>query len=679
MKAKPKMDAGPDVAICPKDAPGAFLQGGLAANNAAPEPIRYQWFPATGLNNDTTINPFARPDTTTIYTLIGISANGCSSEASTLDTLSTVEVVVKPRPQAFAGADTGLCVLDSIRLQGYAGAAGPQYEYYWSPVVGLDDPNSPTPMVSPPVTTTYTLTVVSNGCESNGDQIRVQVDTRPTVSAASDAVICYRDTVMLEGRADGDPDATLYRYQWSPTLGLSDPTIGNPGASPAQTTNYIVVATTEYGCVSEPDTVEITVEPTPEVSLLNPDTVICAGDEIVLTAAHSFTTPAGGPVVYQWFPQGVVTSDPFDSVVTVRPMETTLIEVQTSIGAGDCPTRDAVLVSVSPAVTAGIAADTNRICAGAPLVLTALGSRGNASFSWSPVAGLNNRNSEVVIAKPDTTTTYQVIVSEGVCADTASFELLVNPTPEGGYLASLAEGCAPLAVQFLQNAPGATAYSWDFGDGSPLSNQPDPMHTYEAPGTYTVTLRAAGTGGCEAIFRSTEVVVAEGGTAGYSSVPAPGSRLPLPGAEVVFSQEAEGAVSWFWDFGDGTTASEANPVHSYSQPGRYVVTLTTTDASGCVSQVQYQAYEVFVPGVYVPNVFSPNGDGSNDVFLVEYEGTERFELEIFDRWGRQVHYSERPAEGWDGTREGSLVNEGVYYYSLRIGEQGYTGSVTLLR
>jgi hypothetical protein len=75
VKAKPKVNAGPDVFICP-DGPGEFLNGGPAANNAAPLPFTYSWTPAAGINPTNVANPYARPLNTTIYTLVASSCGG---------------------------------------------------------------------------------------------------------------------------------------------------------------------------------------------------------------------------------------------------------------------------------------------------------------------------------------------------------------------------------------------------------------------------------------------------------------------------------------------------------------------------------------------------------------------------------------------------------------------------
>ena len=95
IKAKPIMDAGPDLFLC-EEGLGQFLQGTVAPNNAAPAPIAYHWAPAAGLSNVDVANPYARPDQTTIYTLVGTSVNGCVSDVNTLDPLSTATVHVNP-------------------------------------------------------------------------------------------------------------------------------------------------------------------------------------------------------------------------------------------------------------------------------------------------------------------------------------------------------------------------------------------------------------------------------------------------------------------------------------------------------------------------------------------------------------------------------------------------------
>ncbi|MCB0854315.1 MAG: PKD domain-containing protein, partial [Bacteroidetes bacterium] len=510
VKAKPQMDAGPDQSIC-EEGLGAFLQGSVAANNAAPLPISYLWVPAAGINDPTIPNPYARPNQTTIYTLVGISANGCSSDVNTLDPLTTATVHVNPLPIASAGPDTAMCIGDQLQLQGFASGAGPLYNYFWTPATPgtINNPNSPTPVITPNQTTTFTLVVESNGCFSKGDDIEVIVDTKPTANAGNNQSICLRDSAILSGRADGDPNASFYNYTWTPATGLSNPNVGQPKASPSMTTVYTLTATSNFGCGSDQATVTVTVKPTPEVQALSPDTIICEGDTINLLATHSWTTAPASPVVYTWTPENTILSSPFLPGVTILPTQTTLYTVTASVASNDCPTTDRILVTVSPKVFADIQADTNRFCRGDAVQLTATGGLDNATFTWTPAAGLSDPNIYNPLASPDSSVTYQVVVAEGACSDSATVSLDVNPSPKADYFSSLPDGCAPLTVSFLENTAGGTAFEWDFGDGSGVVNGPNPTHTYTQSGEYLVSLTVYGPGGCMDQIASTTISVSD--------------------------------------------------------------------------------------------------------------------------------------------------------------------------
>ena len=141
------------------------------------------------------------------------------------------------------------------------------------------------------------------------------------------------------------------------------------------------------------------------------------------------------------------------------------------------------------------------------------------------------------------------------------------------------------------------------------------------------------------------------------------------------------AQSWQWDFGDGNSSAEPNPLHDFREPGTYRVTLTVVDSRGCVHSYALSPYRVLAPELFIPNVFTPNADGINDVFRPDYSGVEPYALQIFDRWGTLVFsHQGSPAEGWDGyTPSGAPASEGVYYYLIQVGEKAYQGNVVLMR
>jgi gliding motility-associated-like protein len=73
----------------------------------------------------------------------------------------------------------------------------------------------------------------------------------------------------------------------------------------------------------------------------------------------------------------------------------------------------------------------------------------------------------------------------------------------------------------------------------------------------------------------------------------------------------------------------------------------------------------------IPNVFSPNGDGTNDYFEVDTDGTTVYEFTIFTRAGTRIYHSESPRIFWDGSSlDGKELKEGIYYYVIE--EQGGT-------
>jgi gliding motility-associated-like protein len=156
---------------------------------------------------------------------------------------------------------------------------------------------------------------------------------------------------------------------------------------------------------------------------------------------------------------------------------------------------------------------------------------------------------------------------------------------------------------------------------------------------------------------------------------------------LVFESEiGEDFIAWEWDFGDGATAMDRDPVHVFKKPGEFDVTLRGYDIYGC-SSVQKRLVTVLETEewVTIPNAFTPNGDGLNDVFRPVYKGLVNFEMDIFNHWGEHL-FASRGLEisGWDGTNKGRLLPRGNYIYKVQYttitGETVQkTGTVTLVR
>lgn len=167
VNALPIISAGNNTAICIGSSTTLNGTGGSV----------YSWSPSTGLSNPNISNPSANPTSTTTYTVIGTDNNGCSNT-------SNVIVTVNPLPVADAGLPNIICNGGSINLTATGGVS-----YSWSPATGLNNPTTATPIASPTITTTYTVTVTdANGCTDDA-QVEISVNDQPTADFLVDSMV----------------------------------------------------------------------------------------------------------------------------------------------------------------------------------------------------------------------------------------------------------------------------------------------------------------------------------------------------------------------------------------------------------------------------------------------------------------------------------------------------------
>ncbi|MDW8333467.1 MAG: PKD domain-containing protein, partial [Bacteroidia bacterium] len=151
------------------------------------------------------------------------------------------------------------------------------------------------------------------------------------------------------------------------------------------------------------------------------------------------------------------------------------------------------------------------------------------------------------------------------------------------FESNVRDGYVPFSVEFYDRSePIPTSWHWDFGDGT-TSDEQFPVHTYQIPGIYTVTLTISTSTGCTTEYIYPDYIVAGFDTVCTAQFSATNSQGTVP-LTVQFTDQSHGAgqiVSWFWDFGDGATSHEQNPSHTYTAPGEYTVALVVVSEYNC--------------------------------------------------------------------------------------------------
>jgi PKD repeat protein len=189
-----------------------------------------------------------------------------------------------------------------------------------------------------------------------------------------------------------------------------------------------------------------------------------------------------------------------------------------------------------------------------------------------------------------------------VCAVAMLAAACVPPPDDGGSATNLApfavatadqtSGQAPLLVQFSPAGSSdpdgfIESYSWNFGDGSPVSTAPNPAHTYTTGGTFTATLTVTDDGGKTSSAAVAVIVTPPDNLPPVANIGASSLAGKVP-FSVDFtstgSTDPDGSiVSYEWNFGDGEQSTDPNPSHTYLVVGDYAVTLKVTDNNGAVN------------------------------------------------------------------------------------------------
>ena len=356
VNAIPIADAGNDLTICEGETAVLTASGGDS----------YLW-----ITGETTASINLNPTTQTTYT-VEVSSNSCTST-------DDVIVFVNETPTLTITEDITIVEGDSIQLT-VEGAD----DYLWN-----TGATSSTIDVSPAVSMTYTVIGTIGNCSAQA-QVTVTVEPLFIASAGEDQDVCLNDSYEVVLTATSGES-----YLWS-----TGETTQSIIVSPLSTSTYTV--TVYQGIQEYTDDVTVYVNPSPEVVILNGDSVdIMSGDFVTLSATGANT--------YQW------NNGATQPNIAVSPTETTTYEVRGYIG--DCYDEKQVTVNVIPEVVADAGEDVE-ICLGDVVTLTATG---GDDYVWS-----TGETTQSIQVSPTETTDYTVTVFNALDFDEDTVTVFVD-------------------------------------------------------------------------------------------------------------------------------------------------------------------------------------------------------------------------------------------------------------
>ena len=371
---------------------------------------------------------------------------------------------------------------------------------------------------------------------------------------------------------------------------------------------YVVtlVAQSAAGC-SDTASVDVVVWGTPTAQLTLNNLEGCYPVEV------TFENTSEGQTMNTWaYGNGETsaTNDSLHSKVFFNPTQELIAyeTVLTATNAHGCATDAMVSFDVAPHLNAAFDA-VNAGCSPVNAQLINQ-SEGAASYSWNfddgsmPSNEFQPNHSFVNTTNADMTFEVQLIAQSAYgCVDTVSVGVHVYPMPQAEFSVTPVTQTYPNATVGINNmslSSDAAVQYWSFGDGAELAGEQPIFHTYNTWGTYNITL-LVDNGFCADAQTEQVQILSPNPVANFT-----GSGAGCAPLLVAFDNLSNHGAGYVWDFGDDYMTSEESPVHVYTRPGVYNVSLTAIGFEGQEHEaIHYATVEVF-PTATAAFVFSPS-------------------------------------------------------------------------
>lgn len=695
-------------------------------------PITYSWSPALGLSATTIANPILTPPADSIY-VVSATQNGC--------TVYDTVLVLDKAPQVTLPSVSYVCGGESITLTNTGNSQGnlPVWTELNTGIVLTGNSITLTPL-----DTLHFMVVVADSCGNDSAEVFVYylppIQTQITTADAScmngnigsaaatvsgaNGVISYSwnttptsNTSSIANLASGNyvlyiQDAMGCKDTATATVGLDNAWIttssvtdvtyngGNDGTATvtvgsaasnftyAWNTNPVQITPTATNLIAGvytvtitntisncTTTVTVTVNEPPVVAanikMINPVSCFGKADAVLEVEASG----GAGVYLYSWN----TTPPKYTAIITGLAAGSYTVYLKEPNSPVYTLNQTYVVPEPEPFV-ASIAQFTDVDCRGTKTgtaTVTTVGGNGAPSYQW-----LTNPPQTTQTAGSLGVGNYNVIAQDANgCKDTASVTIDEPDDLQLGNLTITNAICEEANGSISVTATGGNegyTYQWSGNAGASGG-----VLLNVSGGVYSVTVTDMK--GCKDSLSGIVVETTLRPTAAFTFTPTR-DTLVLRDAQITFINQSQHANTYLWNFGDGQTSSLKNPVHRFSDPDNYTITLTAIDANdACPNSVTHTITIIPNGFIYLPSSFTPNDDGYNDSFGVSGYNIQTVSVQIYDRWGNLVITLSSTNDTWNGKdKNGKAMPEGVYTYKVAaVNFAGLqiiqAGTVTLIR
>lgn len=448
---------------------------------------------------------------------------------------------------------------------------------------------------------TYTIkhvVKVSDLCISDTVSRTVSVYAKPRLSVAYPGdCLPTNGLVQFTGNSTVPDGQTLSNYSWN--FGDAGATPTNPNTSTLKdpthtystfgTYNISYSVTTDKGCTKD-TIIKAVFKLKPALNF--PDLVgVCVNAKAPVSLAKGTVTNRVVGKGYYRGP-GIDSAGNFNPATAGVATHTIWFVFKTDDGCADSISRT---ITVYPKPTGAFTLSPD-VCLGAVANVTdqsTITSGNIASWKWdfgngtAPVYTNNNPFNINYTAVKNYDVKLVAVSDLGCTSDTVKHVVIVHPLPVSDFTMP-ASICMPAGKADFTNQSkvadnSALTYAWNFGDGTAASTVKDPSHVYPNKGPFTVRLQTTSAYGCKHDTSKLLNSFLDKPLASFSVSPAELCQ----GADNSFTDNSTAPNStvrtWKWDFGDGTTSSDRNPVKRYKDPKEYQISLVVVNAAGCES------------------------------------------------------------------------------------------------